>query len=56
MNTKIITILIMGMVALSAPTVFAGDPVPGLDITIEQIPGGKVSTKNYNSSLSNKSA
>ena len=35
--------------------VFAGGPVPGLDITIEQIPGGRVSAKNYNSSLSNKS-
>jgi len=45
------TVLIMGF----GGYVFAGDPVPGLDITIEQIPGGKVSTKNYNSSLSNKS-
>ena len=58
---KKITILIAGMVftaGLAAGFVipaFAGDPVDGLDITIEQIPGGRVSGKNYNSSLSNKS-
>ena len=55
MNTKIIIILITGVVALSAFTVFAGDPVPGLDITIKQIPGGTISSKNYKSSLSDKS-
>ncbi|QQG46013.1 MAG: hypothetical protein HYY55_03545 [Candidatus Niyogibacteria bacterium] len=59
---KKITLLIAGMVftaGLAASFVvpaFAGDPVGGLDITIEQIPGGLVSTKNYSSSLSNKSA
>ncbi|MBI2635224.1 MAG: hypothetical protein HYW79_01630 [Parcubacteria group bacterium] len=59
---KKIAILIAGLVftaGLAASFVvpaFAGDPVGGLDITIEQIPGGRVSGKNYNSSLSNKSA
>lgn len=52
---KIVAIFVVGIVALGAFTVFAGDPVPGLDITIEQIPGGKISSKNYNSSLSSKS-
>src|SRR3989338_5454848 len=58
---KKITIVIAGMLfrsGLAACFVipaFAGDPVDGLDITIEQIPGGRVSGKNYNSSLSNKS-
>lgn len=63
MNRKIITILTTGIgIVFTAGLimgfggyVFAGDPVPGLDITIEQIPGGRVSTKNYSSSLSNKS-
>ena len=58
---KKITILIAGMVftaGLAAGFVipaFAGDPVDGLDITIEQIPGGRVSGTDYNSSISNKS-
>tara|TARA_Y100000310_G_scaffold341547_1_gene441028 strand:- start:3917 stop:4975 length:1059 start_codon:yes stop_codon:yes gene_type:complete len=61
MYQKIVTALTLGAIFIasfvvsSAGPAFAGDPVPGLDITIEQIPGGKVSTKNYNSSLSNKS-
>ena len=56
-----IAILIVGMVFTAGLAVgfgipaFAGDPVGGLDITIEQIPGGRVSGKNYNSSISNKS-
>jgi len=59
---KKITILVVGAVFTAglavgfAVPVFAGDPVDGLDITIEQIPGGRVSAGNYNSSLSNKSA
>ncbi|MDP3786639.1 MAG: hypothetical protein Q8R05_03705, partial [Candidatus Omnitrophota bacterium] len=62
MYRKIITILITGMVFTAGLAVsfgipvFAGDPVPGLHIYIEQIPGGKVSTQKYGSSLSNKSA
>ncbi|MDP2926838.1 MAG: hypothetical protein Q8N65_01730 [bacterium] len=61
MYRKIITILITGMVFTAGLAVsfgipvFAGDPVPGLHIYIEQIPGGKVSTQRYGSSLSNKS-
>ena len=63
MYRKIVTITILiagimftaGLMAGFGGFVFAGDPVPGLHITIEQIPGGRVSTKNYNSSLSNKS-
>jgi len=56
-----IAILIVGMVFTAGLAVgfgipaFAGDPVGGLDITIEQIPGGKVSGTDYNSSISNKS-
>lgn len=59
MNIRIITILIAGVVFTAGLVigfggyVFAGDPVPGLDITIEQIPGGRVSTQNYSSLLSN---
>jgi len=54
--------LIAGMVLTAGLAVgfgipaFAGDPVDGLDITIEQIPGGRVSNKYYNSSRSSKSA
>ena len=61
MNVKIITILIVGVVFTVGLAVsfgipaFAGDPVPGLDITIEQIPGGEVSGKIYDSALSTKS-
>ena len=58
---KKIAILVAGMVFTAGLAVsfvvpaFAGEPVGGLDITIEQIPGGRVSAKNYSSSLSNKS-
>lgn len=57
---KKITILIVGMVLTAGLAVsfvvpvFAGDPVPGIDISLDEIPGGRVSTKNYNSSLSNR--
>ncbi|MBI2068528.1 MAG: hypothetical protein HYT67_00240 [Candidatus Yanofskybacteria bacterium] len=59
---KHIAILIAGMVLTAGFAVgfgipvFAGDPVEGLDITIEQIPGGRVSIKYYNSLRSRKSA
>ena len=60
-HTKIITILIVGAVFAAGLVVsfgipaFAGDPVPGLDITIKQNPGGEVSAIVFNSSLSTKS-
>ena len=50
-----VAIFAAGLFIGSGGYVFAGDPVGGLEITIEQIPGGRVSTKNYSSSLSNKS-
>jgi len=60
-HTKIGILLIAGMVFTAVLAVgfgipvFAGDPVEGLEITIEQIPGGRVSNKYYNSSRSSKS-
>ncbi|MFA5803406.1 MAG: carboxypeptidase-like regulatory domain-containing protein [Melioribacteraceae bacterium] len=38
------------LVLISSGLFFAGDPVPGLDITIEQIPGGKKISGTTNSS------
>lgn len=61
MQKRLITLLITGTVLTAGLIigfggyVFAGDPVPGLHITIEQIPGGRVSTKSYDSSFSKKS-
>jgi len=51
MNTKSVHVpwvaaplVMVLLLVISVAPVHAGDPVPGLDITIEQIPGGKILT------------